>query len=336
MSLAGAEARFDPVMLAIETIRKAGLSAAGFVSARPRTVGALMKDGHFEYGRTTNCRYSITARTMDGTGSGWAGWTGEDWTKADPDAMAARAIDLAQRSRNPVAVEPGRWTVVMTPEACAELVSRIGWIWSPMILGGAEADAGQTPFSKAGGGNKIGLQVLDERVTLSSDPMDPECGFVPFKYNLVIFQYLPVTWIDHGVLKALAYSTRAEAAPHGLEAVNNQGALRMAGGPTSIEEMIATTERGIYVTRFSNVDTIESTTLYMTGVTRDGTFLIENGKITKPVKNMRFEDSPMFFLNNLEAIGPSRRVAAGDPDFAYVMPPIKVRDFAFTSLTDSV
>jgi predicted Zn-dependent protease len=107
----------------------------------------------------------------------------------------------------------------------------------------------------------------------------------------------------------------------------------MSGGPTTIEEMIASTVRGIYVTRFAGVSTIAFKTLYMTGVTRDGTFLIEKGRMTRPIKNMRFEDSPFFFLNNLEALGPTKRVAVGG---TYVMPPVKVRDFAFTSLTAAV
>jgi predicted Zn-dependent protease len=232
-----------------------------------------------------------------------------------------------------VAIEPGRYTVVMTADACSALVASIATGFNGAILGGIPADAGGWPFSKPGGGNKIGLKVLDERVSLSTDPMDPDAGFFPFGYlyGRGILQYVPVTWVDHGILKALSYPTRAAAAAHGLEQVNNTRKLRMSGGPTSIEEMIASTTRGIFVNRFSDVTAITPKTLFMTGVTRDGTFLIEKGKITKPIKNLRFEDSPFFFLNNLEAIGPARRVQEG-----HVMPPIKVRDFAFTSLTDAV
>jgi predicted Zn-dependent protease len=155
---------------------------------------------------------------------------------------------------------------------------------------------------------------------------------LPFAYvEGMILQYRPVIWIEHGILKALAYSSRARAAAVGLEPINPPSVIRMSGGPTSIDEMIASTKRGIYVTRFSDVVTESPSTMYMTGVTRDGTFLIENGKVTKPVKNFRFEDSPFFFLNNLESIGPTQRVSRG-----HVMPPVKVRDFAFTSLTDAI
>jgi predicted Zn-dependent protease len=327
------EGRLAAVDMSLSSCRAAGLEGAGWVSASPYTTAVMNKAGHFEYGQKSVCRYSLTVRTPDGTGSGWAGWEGQDWSTCDVHLLTERAIDLAQRSKNPVAIEPGRYTVVMTADACGALVALIATGFDGAILGGTEADDGGSPFSKPGGGNKIGLKVLDERVSLSTDPMDPDGGFLPFgyAYHRGITQYVPVTWVDHGILKTLSYPTRAAAAAHGLDQVNNTLRLRMSGGPTSIEEMIASTTRGIFVNSFSDVNGISRQTMFMTGVTRDGTFLIEKGKITKPIKNLRFEDSPFFFLNNLEAIGPARRVAYG-----HVMPPIKVRDFAFTSLTDAV
>jgi predicted Zn-dependent protease len=327
VGLTAPEARFAVIDAALSAAEKLGLVGGGMLNTEPSTSAVLTKDGHYEYGRRSRCEYSLTVRTPDGTGSGWATWEGEDWSKCDTVALTERAIDLAQRSRNPIALEPGRYTVVMTPEACGELVSLV-----TRVLDGEMADHGLSPFSKPGGGNKIGLKVLDERVSLSIDPMDPDGGFIPFRgRGGSVMQFVPVTWVDHGVLKALSYRTRALAAEHGLDQYNNPNVLRMAGGPTSIDEMIDSTQRGIYVTRFSDVAPVSMKTLYMTGVTRDGTFLIENGKITKPVKNFRFEDSPFFFLNALQAIGPARRVPGGN-----VMPPVMVRDFAFTSLTDAV
>jgi predicted Zn-dependent protease len=323
------EARLVAIEASLTAAERAGCVPSGHIDTNPRTLAVLTKAGHFEYGRSSTCSYSVSARTKDGTGSGWAAWKGEDWSAANPAALAARALDLAERSKNPVAVEPGRYTVVMTPEACGELVSLI-----TSVLNGRAADRGLTPFSKPGGGNKLGMQVLDARISLSADPMDPDGGFLPFAYNGQLVQYVPVTWIEHGVLKVLSYPTRSEASAHGLDQINNSSALRMSGGPTTIEEMIAATTRGIYVTRFSDVSVVSPKTLYMTGVTRDGTFLIERGKITKPIKNLRFEDSPFFFLNNVEALGPAKRVAVGGAP--YVMPPVMVRDFAFTSLTDAV
>jgi predicted Zn-dependent protease len=113
----------------------------------------------------------------------------------------------------------------------------------------------------------------------------------------------------------------------------------MNGGSSSVEEMIASTPRGILVTRFWYIRSVDPRTILYTGLTRDGTFLIENGKITKAIKNLRFNESPIFMLNNLEAMGTPMRVSAsesGSPGLAIVVPPIKVRDFTFTSLSDAV
>ena len=110
----------------------------------------------------------------------------------------------------------------------------------------------------------------------------------------------------------------------------------MPGGTTPLEEMIRTTQRGILVTRLWYLREVDPRTILYTGLTRDGTFLIENGKISKAIKNFRFNDSPLFMLNNLEAMGPAVRLAGTEAGGAVVVPPIKVKDFTFTSLSDAV
>jgi predicted Zn-dependent protease len=322
------ESRYDVLRATLAALDKSNLVGAGHLTIDANATGVLTDAAHYEYGRRATCEFSLTARTKDGTGSGWAAWVGNDWSRADPAIAVAHAIDLAERSRNPVAIEPQRYTVIMAPEALGELVAPI-----TKVLDGPTADQGMTPFSKPRGGSKIGLPVFDERVTLGADPMDGVGGFLPFDFlGGMLVQFEATTWVERGVLRNLSFGTR-DAEQHGVVSYANSGALQMAGGETPIEEMIATTDRGIYITRFSNVQVLSRRTLLMTGVTRDGTFLIERGKITKPIKNMRFEDSPFFFLNNLEALGPAKRVALGG---IYVMPSAKVRDFTFTSLTDSI
>jgi predicted Zn-dependent protease len=144
--------------------------------------------------------------------------------------------------------------------------------------------------------------------------------------------------IENGVVKNLNYD-RYWAQKKGVSPTASGGSLKMSGGSSTMEEMIASTPRGLLVTRFWYLRPVDQRTILYTGRTRDGTFLIENGKITRAVKNLRFNDSPVFMLNNLESLGVPTRVSAsedGGPGQAVVVPPIKVRDFNFTSLSDAV
>ena len=142
-------------------------------------------------------------------------------------------------------------------------------------------------------------------------------------------------WIENGVLKQLVY-TRFWAKKNGKPATGQPSSVKMSGGTSSVEEMIASTPRGILVTRLWYLREVDPRTIMYTGLTRDGTFLIENGKISRAVKNFRFNDSPLFMLNNLEMLGRPERLAGTEAGGDVVMPAIKVRDFNFTSLSDAV
>jgi predicted Zn-dependent protease len=267
-------------------------------------------------------------RTTDGTGSGWAGADHPDWKQIDFKAVSDRAITKARASRNPVAVEPGRYTVILEPQAVGDLVQLLAF-----ALDARSADEGRSAFSKQGGGTKIGEKIVDPRVTIYSDPADPQLLGQPWSG-----EGLPLgreVWIENGVLKELQYS-RFWAQKKGARPNGGLGAVKMVGGDTTTEQMIASTPRGILVTRLWYLRQVDPRTVLYTGLTRDGTFLIENGKITKAVKNFRFNESPLFMLNNLEAIGRAERVAGTEAGGNVVMPTIKVRDFNFTSLSDAV
>jgi predicted Zn-dependent protease len=308
-----------------------GLVATGYLDTRVGAAAVANSKGLFAYNRTTSTALTTTVRTPDGTGSGWAGASHHDWARVDPAALGARAAEKARASRSPVAIEPGRYTVVFEPTAVGNLVQFIG-----NALNARAADEGRSFFSKAGGGNKIGTRVVDERVTLVSDPFDPDVAGSPFTNEGLPTQRS--VWIEGGVVKNLNYD-RYWAQKKGVSPTASGGSIRMSGGSSTMEEMIASTPRGLLVTRFWYLRPVDQRTILYTGLTRDGTFLIENGKITRAVKNLRFNDSPVFMLNNLEALGLPVRVSAsedGGPGQAIVVPPIKVRDFNFTSLSDAV
>jgi predicted Zn-dependent protease len=180
------------------------------------------------------------------------------------------------------------------------------------------------------------MKVVDERVTIVSDPLDAEAPA-----NVFTGEGLPVArtvWLENGVVRNLAYD-RFWAQKQGVSPAPQSGTLRMSGGESSLEEMIESTDRGILVTRFWYIRPVDPRTILFTGLTRDGTFLIEKGKVTRAVKNLRFNESPIFMLNNVVAMGRPVRVSAsesGSPGTAVVVPPLKVRDFSFTSLSDAI
>jgi predicted Zn-dependent protease len=324
-----AEDRAMAAMTALAPARAAkDLTVAGFIICNASASAIGNSAGLFAYHRGTSANYTLTARTTDGTGSGWVGSESTDWSAIDFQSVADRTIDKARRSRNPVGIEPGRYTVIFEPEATANLVSLMGGAFQAR-----SADEGRSAFSKAGGGTRLGEKIVDERVTLLTDPADPLILGSPFDG-----EGMPTgkqTWVQNGVLNSLAYN-RFWANKQGKTATGGAQSLRMASGKDTIESMIASTTRGVLVTRLWYLRPLDARTLMYTGLTRDGTFLIENGKIARSIKNFRFNDSPLFMLNNLEGVGTAVRTAGGEGGPGVAMPPIKVRDFNFSSSSDAV
>ena len=314
---------------AIDAAKTAGdLAAAGFIIAGTNYNAIASNTGLYAYFPNTSANYQLTVRTADGTGSGWAAADHPDWTQIDFKSVSDQAMQKARASRNPVAIEPGRYTVILEPQAVGDLVQLLAF-----ALDARSADEGRSAFSKQGGGTKIGEKVVDSKVTIFSDPTDPQLLGQPWTQ-----EGLPLgreVWIENGVLKQLQYS-RFWAQKKGTRPNGGLGAVKMAGGDATTEQMIASTPRGILVTRLWYLRQVDPRTVLYTGLTRDGTFLIENGKITRAVKNLRFNESPLFMLNNLEMLGRPVRVAGTEAGGNVVFPTIKVRDFNFTSLSDAV
>jgi predicted Zn-dependent protease len=313
---------------ALEVTRKSNdLEAAGYLAIGAKAVGVMNTAGLFAYHPSTNANYTLTVRTRDGTGSGFAGADYNDWARLDFSRVSQRAIEKARASRQPVTLEPGRYTTILEQQAAGDLN------WLLMFgLDARAADEGRSPFTKEGGGNRIGEKVVDERVTIFSDPGDPDLLDQPFDD-----EGLPLKreeWIKDGVLSQLVYS-RFWAKKQGRQPTGRASTLKMTGGPTTLEEMIRSTERGVLVTRFWYQRLVDPRTLLYTGLTRDGTFLVEGGRVVRAIKNFRFNESPLFALKNLDSIGPLERHASAFLVQA-VMPAIKVRDFHFTSLSDAV
>lgn len=328
--LAG-EARAAAVARSAEAAKTAGKTAgdlfvAGFLNVQARTIAVASSNGLFAWRRSTDAEFSVTARTPDRTGSGWARAGARDWGAIEPARIGRIAAEKAVASRNPQPIEPGLYTAVLEPQAVNDLVSLLGG-----ALDARRADEGRSAFSKAGGGTRIGERVADERLTLYSDPGDPALLGAPFDD-----EGLPVgrqVWIDKGMLKNLAYSRfwgqKQGKAPTGADPL--LGGLTLAGGTKSTEELIRGCERGVLVTHFFYIRQLDPRTVLQTGLTRDGAFLIEQGRITRPLKNFRWNESPLLMLNRLEDIGRPEPTVAGR-----MMPALRVRNFNFSSLSDAV
>jgi predicted Zn-dependent protease len=324
--------RATAVETAIALSKKKDVVSAGFVETQAAMQAVASSKGLFAYDRFTAADYNLTARTPDGSGSGWASKSFNELRLLEPAKLAAAAIDKAALAKAPAAIEPGKYTVVLEPAALADLL-----VFMLFSADARQADEGRSFFSKKGGGNRVGEQIVGEKVRIHSDPAHPLAPTISFDN-----EGLPISrnvWVENGVLKDLFYS-RFWAEKMGKKPTAGPANVIMEGGSATVDELIAGTERGVLVTRFWYIRPLDPQTLLLTGLTRDGLFLIEKGKVTRAVKNMRWNESPIVALNNLDAMTPPERVVSGEGlgggGLALVCPAARIREFTFSSSSDAV
>ncbi len=320
--------RSDLVAESLKVARDGKAIAAGFLEDNNGYSAMMNSKGLFAYNVSTNTNFSVTVRTEDGRGSGYATRGYNDVTKLDTKRATQIATEKALKSAEAKAIEPGKYTVILEPAAVAVLLENIFF-----RLDARQADEGRSFLSKAGGGTRLGEKLVDERVNIYSDPLNPELP--TSTWNGDGRPQEKVSWIEKGVIKNLSYS-RYWAEKKGVKAVPGPDAAIMEGGTKSLEELIAGTKKGVLVTRLWYIRDVDPQSLLLTGLTRDGTFYIENGKIQYPIKNFRFNESPIIMLNNLEELGKVERTVSVESNQNYLLPPLKVRDFTFSSLSDAV
>jgi len=350
----------------VEQIRASQLMGVATVGLSARSALYLYRGGLTAWSTETDGEVTVTARTLDGKTSGWSGQASRNWSDIRPETIARDAIDLANRGRNIVVLEPGRRVAILSATAVGQIVRSMAGSFDAYATDEYQA----TPFALIGPGgrkNKLGMRVTDARIMLSSDPTDPLGGYPPF-FEAGSFNGMPglpiaaATWIDRGVLKNLSYNM-SYANQRGKTWNELPFSMRLNAVPgtktSTVEEMIANCEDGIYVNRFSSVSVVDGKSGLMTGVTRDGCFRIKNGKFDRPIKNFRFIESPMFMFNRLLGIGTPSRVAFGYappatrgwtgfgswpptgrdsrwPMAPIIVPPMMVQDFNFSALSDAV
>ncbi len=324
--------RASAVLAVTRPAQEADLTATGFLMSEVGSTAVANTNGLFAYHRSTLASYTTTVRSSDGMGSGWAGTAHNDWLRmTSPSDIATRAIDKARQSRGAQPIAPGSYTVVLEPTAVGNLVQLI-----EPALDARAAYEGRSYFSRIGGGTSIGDGVIDERLTLLSDPADPDILARPFTDEGVPLSR--TVWIDGGVLTNLAFD-RFWANEQEREPTPPGGGIMLRGGSGTTEDLVKTVERGLLVTRLWYIRPVDLRTLTYTGLTRDGTFLIENGRVTRPVSNLRFIESPLSMLTRVAEVGSSVRVVASESGGAgspVVTPPLVIGDFHFTSVSEAV
>jgi len=305
------------------------LQASGFLQTSASFSSFATSSGLFVYDTETDVLHTVTARTPDGTGSGWAGTTMNDIGRLDAEGMGGVAIDKALRSQKPQKLAPGKYTVILEPSAVADLI-----VMMMEDFDQRAADEGRCFATKQGGGSRVGEKLFGSNVTISSDPRDPIVpGTIYSDDGLPAERTL---WVDAGVLRNLQCS-RYWAQHTNRVAVPSPNCLNMQGGTTATADMIKQTKRGLLITRFWYIREVDPQSVLLTGLTRDGVFLIEHGEITRPVCNFRFNESPVAMLNKVVALGPSVRAYGEEVgDMPISVPTLLVDGFNLTSVSDAV
>ncbi len=323
------EYRAQVAAYSIEAARKAGLVAAGFFNDGKRFEAIANSNGVFGFQELTDLAYTCTVRTEDGRGSGWVTRSASDANRFDAREAVGVAIEKALRSVEAKALEPGRYTVILEPAATSEV---LGNMFS--AFDARDADEGRSFLTKKGGKNRLGDKLFDEQINVWADPWNPDVPVAPWDGQTMQAR-ARTDIIKNGRIASLDYS-RYWAQKQGKPATAGHGNMIMAGGSKSLEELIAGTKKGVVVTRTWYIRMVDPQSLLLTGLTRDGTFYVENGKIKYPIKNFRFNESPVSILNNVEELGKPVVIGGDEVPYQMVLPPMKVRDFNFTSLSDAV
>jgi len=327
-ALLSAEDRARAVKRVCDLADKRGQDAAGiFESGQTHSLLANSQGLTAAY-RQTQAEFSVTFQ--QGSAASWAKANDADVRNFDPQKLAQTASDKAILAQNPIELPPGHYTVILEPAAVLDLVGFLFYDFAATAV-----QDKRSCFAE-----RMGKAVFGKNISITDDAYHPAQLGAPFDGEGYPRQQ--VSLVEKGVLSNLVYSRRsgkvAHTNPtgHGFPLPNEYGEaplnLVVAGGSSSIPEMIASTDRGLLVTRLWYIREVEPYEKVMTGMTRDGLFLVEHGKVTRSVRNFRFNQSVLEMLRNVERLGEARR-ATGEEAFEMVVPPMKIGNFHFSEAT---
>lgn len=322
------QARAETVRAVIRRAEKDGLTAAGIFSSGVSGMAILNSRGLSAFHEETISEFSITM--LSESSSGWAKKTSQQWRELESEVLADRAVRKALESRQPRDLPPGKYTVILEPAAVLDL---LGFL--VLDFSGLAVHEKRSCFT-----GRTGQKLFGENVSIRDDVYHPLQSGPPFDGEGSPRER--VTLIEKGAVKNLVYSRQtahklgAQPTGHGFPLPNELGEapvnLVIEGERSSLDEMIRCTPRGLLVTRLWYIREVDPYQKILTGMTRDGTFWVEDGEVRHGVKNLRFNQSILEMLAQIEMMSPSQRTA-GEETFEMVVPAIKVRDFNFTSAT---
>ena len=308
---------------------EAGVVLAGLLRTSASARGTLTLQGNFDYERSSSGSLGLTARLPDGSSSGYFLRSSVDPERLDAERIARAAIQRARDGRNAQVISPGHYPVILEAQAVYDVLS-----FFPAAFDARTADEGRSAMAVPGGQTRLGQQVFDPRINFYSNPWHPE---VPGSQSTL--EGLPaerLSLVRGGIVENLA-SSRYWAKEKGRTPTPGpvNYILESTSAPQSLEEMISTSDRALLVTRLWYIRMVDPRSLVVTGLTRDGVWLVENGKIKHPVRNFRFNQSLMKMMadGNVDEIGKPERVGPGPAAF---YPALKLRRFHFTSASDAV
>ncbi|MBL7032955.1 MAG: TldD/PmbA family protein [Candidatus Delongbacteria bacterium] len=326
------EDKAEAIRQVVDGLAGQKLEAAGIFSNSNSQFAIGNSNGMFHHHAATDAEFSITV-SDGGEVSGWAESISRRVADLDTNALATEAIEIYRRALNPEPIDPGEYTVVLPPAAVTDFLLFLTWLG----FGGQDYLEGTSPLS-----GKLGEQIAGSNITILDDPFHDRMSSAPFDGEGLPKKTLP--FIEEGVLRQVAHDRRTAnrsgltSTGHGFPAPNPNGGyptnLCLQPGEATIEEMIASTERGLLVTHFHYTNVVNPRDLSLTGMTRDGVFRIEDGKLTRPVHNLRFTDSVLRILNQVEMIGRDTNYASAFFGGGFVVPALKVNGFKFSSTTN--
>ncbi|MGO8786078.1 MAG: TldD/PmbA family protein [Terriglobia bacterium] len=322
------QTRAETVAQVVERAEKDGLTAAGIFSSGSSAFAIFNSRGLKAYHEETMSEFSVTM--MSDSSSGWAKKTAPYWMELEPTELAERAAQKALASREPRDVEPGRYTVILEPSAMLDLMGF-------MILDFSGQAVHEQRSCLTG---RVGQKMFGENINLRDDVFHPLQTGAPFDGEGIPRQRVPI--VEKGEVKNLVYSRQsahklgAQPTGHGFPLPNEYAEaplnIVMDGDRSSLDDMIKSTERGMLVTRFWYIREVDPYKKILTGMTRDGTFWIEDGQVRQGARNLRFNQSLVDMLGQVEMMGSPQRTA-GEESFEMVVPAAKIRDFNFASTT---